>query len=328
MLKKIFVNFKKSFKFICILGIGIIIIVSMFCLVYRPTYSVYLNGEQIGYTQNETKLQKRINNYIENGDGTNGNLAFIQINQMPTYEICMLKKDVVTNDDEIFNKVVQEGQPYYRYYSILVEQEEKAYVSTFQEAEQIVSQLKEKKSNNIDKVAIIEKYETTSKEFSTTDKIVADLYVKKPKPVVKPKTTVYYSGSKGASYSKINIGISLARPVSGIITSRFGARWGGTHKGLDIAAPTGTRISAAATGTVTFVKYSNVSLGNHLIISHGNGVETVYGHCSKIYAKVGQKVQQGQAIAAVGSTGNSTGPHLHLEVRKNGVAYNPQNYVY
>ena len=65
-----------------------------------------------------------------------------------------------------------------------------------------------------------------------------------------------------------------------------------------------------------------------LVISHGNGVQTYYCHCSKLYVGTGTQVSQGQTVAAVGSTGNSTGPHLHLEVRINGVAYNPQNYVY
>ena len=65
-----------------------------------------------------------------------------------------------------------------------------------------------------------------------------------------------------------------------------------------------------------------------IVISHGNGVQTYYCHCSELLASVGQSVSQGQTIAKVGSTGNSTGPHLHLEVRVNGVAYNPQNYVY
>ncbi len=63
-------------------------------------------------------------------------------------------------------------------------------------------------------------------------------------------------------------------------------------------------------------------------ISHGNGVQTYYAHCSKLYVSVGDKVSQGSSIAAVGSTGNSTGNHLHLEIRVNGVAYNPQNYLY
>ena len=84
---------------------------------------------------------------------------------------------------------------------------------------------------------------------------------------------------------------------------------------------------AAATGTVTFSGYKG-SYGNMIVISHGNGVQTYYGHCSKLYVSAGTTVSQGQTIAAVGSTGNSTSPHLHLEVRINGVAYNPQNYVY
>ena len=65
-----------------------------------------------------------------------------------------------------------------------------------------------------------------------------------------------------------------------------------------------------------------------VVISHSNEVETYYGHCSKLYVTAGQKVNQGDVIAAVGNTGNSTGPHLHLEIRVNGVAYNPQNYLY
>ena len=65
-----------------------------------------------------------------------------------------------------------------------------------------------------------------------------------------------------------------------------------------------------------------------LVITHGNGVQTYYGHCSKLYFSAGATVSQGQTIAAVGSTGNSTGPHLHFEIRVNGVAYNPQNYLY
>ena len=131
------------------------------------------------------------------------------------------------------------------------------------------------------------------------------------------------------SSAKANLGISLIRPVSGIITSRFGAASAirrSSHTGLDLATSSGTPIKAAASGTVTFSGYKG-SYGNLMVITHENGVQTYYGHCSQLYLSAGATVSQGQTVAAVGSTGNSTGPHLHFEVRVNGTAYNPENYV-
>ena len=138
----------------------------------------------------------------------------------------------------------------------------------------------------------------------------------------------------GISRAYVDIGISLIKPITGTISSKFGSISSvrnGAHTGLDIAAPTGTAIKAAASGTITYSGWKggyNGGYGYLVVISHGNGVETYYGHCSKLYVSVGDEVSQGDTIAAVGSTGNSTGPHMHLEVRVNGVAYNPQNYIY
>ncbi len=292
--------------------------------IYKPIYSVSLHGEFIGYSENKSKLQQRINEYIEKGNG--GNIAFVEVNELPEYKLCFLKKEVPTNDEEIFNKIVEKGQAYYKYYAICISNEEKAYVSTFEQAEQVVNELKNKDSNNKNELSIIEKYETEAKELATVEKCVADLYEKKV--VVQSSYTIAATGMNTSS-KKIDLGISLIRPVSGTVTSRFGARWGRSHKGIDIGAPKGTAIKAAAAGTVTLVQYGyGGGYGNHVIISHGNGVETLYGHCTTLNVKVGQKVSQGQVIATVGSTGNSTGNHLHLEIRVNGVAQNPQNYLY
>ncbi|MDP9018747.1 MAG: peptidoglycan DD-metalloendopeptidase family protein, partial [Candidatus Eremiobacteraeota bacterium] len=118
-------------------------------------------------------------------------------------------------------------------------------------------------------------------------------------------------------------GGSLAWPVSGTITSPFGYRhspFGGGlefHQGLDIGAPQGTTITAAAGGTIISAGWYG-GYGNYILIDHGGGVATGYGHCSQIFVSAGQQVQRGQAIGAVGSTGASTGPHLHFEVRVNG----------
>ena len=326
-LKSIATKLRTSVKLISLIGIASVLIIGAVSLIYKPTYSVTLNGEFIGYIDNKSELQKKINEYIKYG--SENNVAFVEIEELPEYHICLLKKDVVTNDDEIFEMVKSLGTTYYKYYAVLESTEPKAYVATYEEAEKIIEELKNKSSANQEKLTYVEVYETELKDFTTVENAVASLYVK---PEVKKKvvsTTRVTTSSKMSNEYK-NIGISLIRPISGTITSRFGSRSSvrvGAHTGLDIAAPKGTSIKAAAGGTVIHAGWKG-SLGNLVIIDHGNGVQTYYGHCSKILVSAGQKVSQGDIVAKVGSTGNSTGPHLHLEVRVNGVALNPQNYVY
>ena len=337
MLKKVLVHARKSLKFATLLGIAAFLIIGLVAYFFKQTYRVILNNEQIGYTSDKGKLQAKINDYIKNGDGQN--VAFVQVEQMPEYQLCLLKRGIVPNDNEIYDKIKNAGTTYYRYYAILENQEEKAYVSTFAEAENVVNTLKEKQSSNMDNITISEKYEMENKEFVTTEDAVAKLYVEKQEPVQVAKTTNKITVKKATgtvntgfniSGSKVSLGISLIKPISGIITSRFAESSrirSSRHTGLDISASTGTPIKAAASGTVTFSGRKG-SYGNLIVVTHGNGVQTYYGHCSALYASTGQQVSQGQTIAAVGSTGNSTGPHLHLEIRVNGVAYNPQNYLY
>ena len=337
MFKKVLIHTRRGIKLTILFVIATFLIIGTIAFLYKPTYSVYIDGKQVGYTEDRAGLQHRINDYVDNGDG-NSSVAFVQVDKLPEYKLCLLKKDIVANDDEIFNKIKDEGVTYYRYYAITDNNEEKAYVGTFEDAEKVISDLKSKDSSNMETVAIVEKYETEMKDLITADEAVSKLYIEKPKviTVAKKSSSTRYAATgsvntKGTTSSaKANIGISLIKPISGVITSRFGASSSirrSSHTGLDISAPSGTAIKAAAAGTVTFSGYKG-SYGNMLVISHGNGVQTYYCHCSKLYVGTGTQVSQGQTIAAVGSTGNSTGPHLHLEVRVNGVAYNPQNYVY
>lgn len=110
------------------------------------------------------------------------------------------------------------------------------------------------------------------------------------------------------------------------ISSRFGSRSGGFHLGQDMAKASGSSIKAADGGTVTYAGWSG-SYGYMVDIDHGGGFTTRYAHCSEIYVSVGEKVYQGKIIAAVGSTGVSSGPHLHFEVRKYGSVVNPASYI-
>lgn len=114
-------------------------------------------------------------------------------------------------------------------------------------------------------------------------------------------------------------------PIDGPITSGFGPRWGGMHEGIDISAPTGTPIRAAGSGSIVLAAYSG-GYGNYTCISHGGGLSTCYAHQSG-FARTSGSISQGSILGYVGSTGHSTGPHLHFEVRVNGQAVDPLGYL-
>lgn len=118
-------------------------------------------------------------------------------------------------------------------------------------------------------------------------------------------------------------------PTNGFISSGYGLRWNGAefHQGIDIAAEMGTPIVATADGVVTIAGWNAGGYGNMVDIDHGSGVSTRYGHASAVVVTPGQRVRRGQIIAYVGSTGHSTGPHLHYEVRLSGQPVNPTSYL-
>jgi len=129
------------------------------------------------------------------------------------------------------------------------------------------------------------------------------------------------AGSAGLTVS----GAGLIWPIHGPVTSEFGPRWGGFHPGIDIAPPYGTPIAAAKNGVVIFAGPEG-GYGNFVLIDHGGGLVTGYAHQSRLAVNQGQTVTQGQVIGYEGSTGDSTGPHLHFEVRINGSPQNPRSY--
>ena len=118
-------------------------------------------------------------------------------------------------------------------------------------------------------------------------------------------------------------------PTTGVVTSPYGLRWGGTdfHPGMDIANDMGTPIVATADGVVEYAGWNSGGYGNMVDINHGNGIMTRYGHASQVVVSTGQHVKRGQLIAYMGSTGFSTGPHVHYEVHINGNRVNPISYL-
>jgi murein DD-endopeptidase MepM/ murein hydrolase activator NlpD len=133
------------------------------------------------------------------------------------------------------------------------------------------------------------------------------------------------TGATGSSGSGVSAS-GLVWPVDGPVTSGFGMRWGRMHEGIDIAVPTGTAVRASASGTVIHSGWLG-GYGNLVVIDHGNGLATAYAHNSSLLVSVGQGVTQGETVSLAGSTGNSSGPHVHFEVRVNGVAVDPLLYL-
>ena len=213
MIKKILVFARKSMKLTILVAISIFLIICAVALLFKPIYSVTINGESVGYSKDKSKLQTRINKYMEKGeDENNSNIAFVQVDNLPEYKMCLLKRNIITNDDEIFEKIKQSGVVYYKYYAIIEGEEEKAYVSQFSQAEDIVNKLREKESNNIDQISILEMYDTELKDFAEVDATVAALYQQKviiEQPTPKKVVTGKVNTSTNISYQKVPLTLSL-----------------------------------------------------------------------------------------------------------------------
>ena len=141
-----------------------------------------------------------------------------------------------------------------------------------------------------------------------------------------PISTVIKKGVKNPYYS--GVAFLLAPVTGGCVTSVFGeARNTSYHKGIDIAKPAGESVKCALDGIVTFAGYNYGGYGNLVIIQHEDNMETYYAHLSDIYVSQGQSINEGDIIGAVGSTGYSTGPHLHFELRVGGTPVDPMGYI-
>lgn len=326
---------KEILKYFNIVIIGIGFIIAIILIKYKPIYKVTISGEEIGYVQNKKEFKESLKtSLIEE----NKNVDNIELKSDPEYELKLVNRETKTNEEQIASKIEEDAIITYKYYDIALNNETIETVNTIEEAEEIVNQAKNENTEQELDLSILEKYTQNKDEVKVAEIEVAKTDVNNKITETLEKQEAEKQAEEAAKKAQEELdampeinGIKIAtKPILGTITSRYGESSRlrkSTHTGLDISATTGTDIKAVASGTVTCAKYSG-SYGNLVKIDHGNGVETWYGHTSKMYVKVGQEVKAGDVIAAVGSTGNSTGPHLHLEIRINGTHVNPQKYLY
>ncbi len=290
---------------------------------YKPVYKVSISGQEIGYAKNKNVEETIKENILQN---TSKNIDTIDIKELPTYELKLVSRTTKTDEEKITEKLEESTKITYKYYDIALSNQTIQSVNTIEEAEELINEIKQSNQEELN-LSIIEKYTQNEEEIVTTQIEVAKTDIQEKIEVKKAQIA---EQARIDAMPDVN-GIKLAtRPVTGTITSRYGENSrirSSAHTGLDIATSTGTPIKVVSAGTVTFAGNGR-SYGNLVKVSHGNGVETWYAHASKIYVKAGQQVNAEDIIAAVGSTGNSTGPHLHFEIRINGNVVNPQKYLY
>lgn len=164
-----------------------------------------------------------------------------------------------------------------------------------------------------------------NKSITSSSKINLSIYANETSASSKKNVNQQKQTSKKVKVRKCPYKYSHL-PLRGQITSRFGRRWGRMHKGIDIVAKYGTVIRAFREGTVSFSGRKR-GYGRLVIIKHKDNLSSYYGHNSENLVKKGDKVKRGQRIAKVGCSGNATAPHLHFEIRKNGVPVNPLLYL-
>lgn len=241
------------------------------------------------------------------------------ITQMSIYDRNMMDDYVAARDAVAEHKALLEAE----------EQELQLLSDSLKEQKEAVDLLIETKSREI------AQYQSQINEANSDAKDYQAELLKQEKALEEVEEAIAAAAAAAAGANDGDGGASgLLWPCPGSkrITSYFGPRKAPVkgastyHKGIDVGAPTGTAIIASAGGVVTTATYSR-SAGNYIVISHGGGLSTVYMHCSKLYVSVGEQVEKGENIAAVGSTGYSTGPHLHYGIIKNGSYVNPLDYV-
>lgn len=308
-------------KIIKAIIVAVILIALLLVIKFRPAYAVIINDEIIGYVKNEKEFQEKIDKKFATPE--NENVAFVTLDNIE-YNQTFASNNII-NEEETLNRIKESARNVYKVYEISYpENEEPMYVYSLEEAEDIVDSLKEQYSEIEPELSINELYVETEVNEETIKQAKEKLQQNLETKVVEKKQEEIERKTINGIY------IACVPLSTGNISSRFGSRESirnHTHQGLDIAAPYGTPIKAAADGKVTFTGVSG-GYGNLVIVEHGNGVKTYYGHCSSISAYVGQQVKAGDVIAKVGSTGNSTGNHLHFEIRLNDKQINPEGYIY
>ncbi len=268
------------------IGFGLIIVIVL--IKYKPMYEVKISDNTLGYVDNIEEFEATIEDELKNINGTNAD--FVTLNEEPEYELKLVSRNTETDEEAIYAMLNDKATVTYKYFAVTLENQTRAYVSTLDQAIKVVEDIKAQYADDVRmNLQIVEEYTQNNETIDVASVELAETAIGDGVEVIREEN----------KYIKVN-GVKIeSMPLNPntriIISSRYGEVSrirSSAHKGLDLACKIGTDIKTIAKGTVVFAQDSG-ALGNLVKVDHGNGVQTWYAHCSKIYASVGQEVDAG-----------------------------------
>lgn len=300
---------------------------------YKPTVKAYIDGKFVGYFSSEQQFDEVYNDLVTEKQNIDSNVK-VYLESEPTFETSYTRDSLIAKQN-VYTNLRAEIKTEYTVYEVAVDGENKMKFDNKDDANKYAENLKSEVSKlnvEVKEEKVEDKGEITTVERA--DSILKDI-VDRNKPVETPKATVSNTTNTTSNYNvttAATIGATSVPATGGgvwpTVNRRVNCHYMGYsgHTGIDLGGAVGTAIYAYKSGTVTFAGWGS-GYGLHIKIDHGNGMTTYYAHCSELFASVGQQVSEGQMIAKIGMTGYTTGPHLHFEVRLNGVPVNPYPYI-
>lgn len=339
--KKIKYYSRQAVKYIYILVILTFMLLFVGYLKFKPVFVVKLNGQEIGLVNNNVKVESELNSFLEKPVAP---VEVATMDEKPEFELKFAAKGVIQTDEEKVKEVIDNNiEKTYKVYEIKANNNKIAEVASEEEAKQIKEEIEKERGYEVSynptltkKTEFTEKNkakEITIAKVSEIQEVERKEKVKKREEAERRTREIAMLSRGGSMRTSISadaerklLSKGLGRPLS---TLRYGIGYGGYpgHTGQDILGG-GLSIYATGSGIVTTVQdLGNRSYGRYIIIDHGDGVATLYAHCSMLKVTLGQRVTKGQVIGITGNTGRSTGPHLHYEIRLNGRRINPRPYI-
>lgn len=327
---KVLINIGKTSKVVAVASL--LGCLSFYGLSAPNAYEVYVKGKAVACIKDINTGEQITNEiYSELVNRYDG----LKIDEETIYKSVIASNSAQSNKEDIKDNIIKALNTKIKAVEMTVDGNRVALLANIEEGEKVMEELKAHYSSKTAEnklkfkgISSVVKYNSVDAYISEIDDIGATVekLIANTDQGLTPGVKLAYEKETSVPSNSSKV-VSMMAPSRGRISSLYGERWGRMHEGIDIAADTGSPIYAAMDGKVIYSGWIN-GYGKVVKIQHQGNLQTVYGHCSVLRVSEGKYVKQGEHIADVGSTGNSTGPHVHFEVLVNGKPVNPYPYIY